>query len=395
MPTLDVTMPTKEQFDAAVGTMQKMGLDLYSATHLAAKVTGCDLAVASLHDAAVAYGALPVPRSEPIILPKPPMLVNPGVLTAQKRLTLGGTFSNKRVDPTTPLGLPYVAKDGAAIPSLYFSDHMLDGASGLIRINDGPVGQLTIERISLLKERWLKGQIAGLLHVGGAEVNNVNVSDIDLDRDFMIGSSGDIYALVATLGGHDQYGNVYGSGKNYSFRNIRAKDAFVSYAGEYPNSDFYAIERTFTDGLITDNYLWGASDAGIDCKGVRWRVQRTVVGAARENFKTWEARVDGDVYSHEPRFAHWLITHMTDVHPGVRTEHTTEFARVHSKDPNVPIVAFEKFPGVKRWLEWDFSPCPPGQVLAKCAPEAKGSSIFVGSREIPVNQAIIYMKDVV
>lgn len=321
---------------------------------------------------------------EPVIAPAAPVLNNPTQITTQKRLMTSGSFSNR----TSAIKMPYVAKDGADIPEITISDHNLDGCAGVVRVQNGHIGKLTVERISMLNGKYSSGVGCGLVLVSGADLDEIIIRDCDYNRSEYITASGDIYAGSLTGGGHNGTGNVYGSCKKFTIERVRARNMFTNYAGtDYPNSDGLAVEKTFLGGLVKDcDFRFGA-DAGIDCKG-ELRVQGTVIEGFRENFKTWVSRQDGDVYSRSPRFAHWLITQMNDV-PDV-TEHTVEFAEVVSTDPTAPVVKFEHGPGILRLLN-SVIYAPEGQILAKADREAFGSKVIIGDRVIEVSQPAVML----
>lgn len=317
---------------------------------------------------------------EPCIVPAAPVLNNPTQITAQRRIQASVNASNK----ISTLGCPYVAKDGVDIPSIYIGDHGLDGCAGVIRVQNGHIGTLTIERVSLLNGGYASGVACGLVLMSAGHVDEIIIRDCDYSRSKYITSPGDIYAAVFTGGGHDGAGNIYGTCNKFTIQRVRARNAFTNYPDNtYPNSDGIVFESTFINGLIDQCDLRYGADAGIDRKGTNCRVQGTIVEGFRENFKTWTHSVDGDVYSRFPRFAHWLIS-------GNATEQVVEFAEIVGSNPAIPVVKFEHSPGILRLQAAELN-VPEGQVLAKADQEAFGSKVIIGDRVIEVNQAIVML----
>lgn len=316
---------------------------------------------------------------EPANAPLPPVLNGPINITAQRRLTNSVNASNR----TSSVGLPYIAKDGAAIDSVVLTDHGLDGRAGVIRVQNGSINTLTVERVSMLSAGYASGVACGLVLVSGGHLGDIVIRDCDYDRTKYITSPGDIYAAVFTGGGHDGVGNVYGSCNSFTIQRVRARNAFTNYPDNtYPNSDFVVFENTFNNGLIDQCDFRNGADAGVDRKGI-CRVQATIIENCRENFKTWQSNEDGDVYSRFPRFAHWLIA-------GPQTELVVEFAEVVGSDPNIPIVKFEGHPGILRLQAASLS-LPDGQIAAKADQAAFGSKLIIGDRVIAINQPVVML----
>jgi hypothetical protein len=83
----------KDQFDAAVSTLTKMGADLFATTHLTTKITGCDTAAATIQQAVADYAAL-VPLPPP---PPPPPPTPTGAFSAIAALALAWTATCENV----------------------------------------------------------------------------------------------------------------------------------------------------------------------------------------------------------------------------------------------------------------------------------------------------------
>jgi hypothetical protein len=329
----------------------------------------------------------PTGTVEPTVSPAAPNLSSPTVLTTQKRLTASGSFSNR----TSSISCPYAAKDSADIGSIYIGDHNLDGAAGVIRLYNGTVGTLTVERVSLLRGRYASGIICGLVHLAGCDVGSIIIRDCDYERIEPITSSGDIYAGVFTGGGHNSVGTVYGSCQSLLIERVRARGMWTAYAAgntSYQNSDGLVGENSILNAVGRNLDIRHGADAGIDWKGPNAHFESTIVENFRENFKTWVSRHDGDVYTRFPRFAHWLLTR-GDASPTV--EHIVDFAEIVGTDPNIPIVKFEKHPATLRILNADLSALPGGQIAAKSDPEAHGSTLIIGNTTYDINANTVYL----
>lgn len=323
--------------------------------------------------------------------PAPPVIDDATVYTIASQRRLAGAGSGVFTNRRSTVKMPYVCKDGADIPLLDFSDHDLTNCAGLIRVQNGHVGLLSAKRIAIPNGKYASGVGCGMVLVSGAHLDEILMEDIDYARAEPITASGDIYAGLLTGGGHNADGSAYGSCNKWTIRRARARNMFTNYAAgdtSYKNTDGIAVETTFPNGLVDNCELRFGADAGFDCKGANCRVQATIVEGFRENFKTWIYRVDGDVCSISPTFAHWLITKMGASAPP--TEHVTEFAHIISTDPTKEIVKFERGPGIKRFLNTVLE-VPDGQVLAKADQDAFGSQIIFGDKVIEINQPIVML----
>lgn len=314
-------------------------------------------------------------------------------MNTTKRLTGSFTASNRKAGT---LGPAYVAKDGNTIPRLELTDHDLTGASGLLRVYGAAdiVEECIIRKIRLLNGQYSPGVIAGIMHVAGGTVNNLTMEDIEYERAEGITSAGDIYAGIIACGGHAKGSSIaYGSGKNYTFRNIRGKNAYTNYTGtsvgKYENSDFFVFENTFSDILLDNVDCDGAADAGLDRKSPNTVCQKTRFGHCRMSFKTWTDAHDVDVYSLFPRECHWRIA--GKVGSAKVVQQVCDFAQLRGADPNIEVVNFQRAPGVLRLLASDLTGLPAGQVLATCDSDARGSKVFIGSKEYDINAATVYL----
>lgn len=337
----------------------------------------------------------------PVIAPLPPVLsANPTLLTTQKRLTGSGTgiFTDRIADANT-VGVPYVAKDNAHIPLIQITHHLVDGIGGIIRLDNGIIDLLVVERSQLLRGRAVSasGQplaACGLIMHAGAAIGEIIARNLVYDRAEGITSSGNIYAGIYTGGGHDDT-HIWGSCEKALFENIVASNMWTNYpAGDtsYLNSDGAAGERTIKNVTFNRVHINGAADAGIDGKGPNWRCQATIVDNARESFKWWASGDDEDVYSRNPRVAHWLLSSGPD---GTEVERTVEFAYILG-DPAKPVLRAEKRPSVLR-LTKGFFDMPADvlaqQVLVSAEPEAFGTIIALGDKALTVDKPVVMLSE--
>jgi hypothetical protein len=301
-----------------------------------------------------------------------PVLNNPTAITSTHLFKSPGSFSYS--NRTSAISLPYAAKSGADIDSITITDHKLDGCAGLIRLQNGHVGKLNISRVSLLNGTYKSGVAAGLVLIGGADVDEISISDCDYYRSQPITSPSDIYAAILTGGGHNDT-TIFGSCQKLTMQRVRARNFFTNYSTDaYKNSDAAVGERTFANALFDQCDFQNGADAGIDWKGPNWRIQDTILGGCRENIKAWSSANHGYVKSLPPSNMHIQIMSM----PGTgRTGQTFECHEVFCDDPKKPIVVFNHGPGVYRATQFIVHGAQKGQILAKADSDSLGSEVWI------------------
>lgn len=326
---------------------------------------------------------------EPTITPAPPVLNNPTLLTTQKRLAGTGTgiFTNRYANAST-VKVPFVAKDGYDIPLLDFSHMDLNGCAALLRAQNGHIGKIIANHIALPNGRYASGVGCGLMLISGTDVDEIEISHIVYDRVEPITSPGDIYGFF-TGGGHDDT-HTWGSCKKLTIREVRASNMWVNYAdpSKYPNSDFVVGEYTFENVLIDRCHAIGGADAGVDGKGLGWRVQDSIFEDFRESFKWWASGQDGAVYSKNPRVAHWVLPDA-----GESVERVVEFAGIYGDDPTKCIVDLQKRPHTLRLLKGFLNVDLERQVLAHSEPAAFGSIVTLGDKTIKIDKPVTMLSE--
>lgn len=319
--------------------------------------------------------AEPTPPPAPVYKPfdaldiKAPTIVEGRVRT--NSMEFKTSASNKSWDQgqtVTGKSAVYKLKDKAVVlDGITFADMQLNDVGTLFRGYSGTNKNMVIENIDM-KCRYFAGVGASIYQSDSVAIENLTIRNVRYVGVTPITSAGDIYAPITLAGKASD-----DVGKGFLFENLEISECWTEYTGSsvghYANRDGIAVEHGYTDGLIHKVRIKNGSDAGIDMKGINWRIHDAVIENFRENLKLWTGGNHGHIKLVNPRFAGAVICP-----EGVNSNSVFNFEHLALEWTNVktPVFYFQRSPSEVFVKSADTSKLPKGFVWGKAEGKAKG-----------------------